>query len=75
MYADPTRLVTFRDFLKNGQGLNCWCPGCQRYAYTDVAMLVRNGIGNREVKRCRPRCRKCGKVGVWSFTGPVPRRQ
>jgi hypothetical protein len=72
MHVDPTRLLTFRDFLVNEQGLESWCPGCCRTAWTDVAMLVRNGLGNTEVKRCRPRCRKCDKVGIWSFTGPVP---
>jgi hypothetical protein len=47
-------------------------PGCKRTVWTDVEMLVGNGLGNREVKRCRPRCRKCGHLGIWSFTGPVP---
>ena len=71
MYALP--LVTFRDFLDYDQGLECWCPGCKRTAWTDVAMLVRNGLGDREVKRCQPRCRKCGEVGVWSFVGLLPK--
>lgn len=74
MHPDPLRLITFRDFLETAQGLACWCPGCQRTARTDVAMLVDAGLGDRQVKRCRPRCRKCGKVGIWSFTGPVPNR-
>lgn len=72
MHADPTRLVTFRNFLDLDQGLECWCPGCKRTAWTDVALLVRNGLGDRQVKQGRPRCRKCGSVGIWSFTGPVP---
>src|SRR5688572_22633519 len=42
-------------------------------AWTDVAMLVLNGLGDRKVKRYRPRCRKCGSDGIWSFTGPLPR--
>ena len=41
-------------------------------ATTDLAMLVRNGLGDREVKRCRLRCRKCGKVWIRSFSGPLP---
>jgi hypothetical protein len=68
MYGSP--LTTFKDFLDRDQGLACWCPGCKSEAYTDVAMLVRNGLADHEVKRHRPRCRKCGSVGVWSFTGP-----
>jgi hypothetical protein len=72
VHPDPTRLITFRDFLENRQGLECYCPGCRRTAWTDVAMLVSNGLGDREVKRYRPRCRKCGSVGIWSFSGPLP---
>ena len=71
MHPDPTRLITFRDFLENRQGLDCYCPGCRRSAWTDVQRLARNGLGDRPVKRCRPRCRKCGRVGIRSFTGPV----
>jgi hypothetical protein len=44
IHPDPTRLITFRDFLENRQGLDCDCPGCRRTAYTDVAMLIRNGL-------------------------------
>ena len=73
MHPDPTRLITFRDFLDNRQGLECYCPGCRRTAYTDVAMLVLNGLGDRQVKRYRPRCRKCGNSGIWSFSGPLLR--
>lgn len=73
MHPDPTVLTTFRDFLDPDQGLESYCPGCKREAWTDVAMLVRNGLGDREVRLCRPRCRKCGSLGIWSFTGPVPK--
>lgn len=73
MHADPRRLRTFRDFLDQGQGLQCWCPGCKRYAKVEASMWVTLGKGDREVKRCRPRCRRCGKVGIWSLTGPVSR--
>lgn len=45
MHPDPTALLTFGDFLRREQGLECYCPGCKRYAYTDVAMLVRSGLG------------------------------
>jgi hypothetical protein len=72
MHPDPTRLITFRDFPENCQGLDYYCPGCKRTAYTDVRMLVLNGLGDRKVKRYRPKCRKCGSVGIWSFTGPLP---
>jgi hypothetical protein len=68
--ADFTRLITFPDFLANDQRLECFCPGCKRTAYTDVNMLVTLGLGDRQVKRCWPRCRKCGSLGIWSFTGP-----
>ena len=61
MHPDPTRLITFRDFLDNRQGLECYCPGCRRTAYTDVAMLVLNDLEDRNVKGYRPRCRKCGR--------------
>jgi hypothetical protein len=69
--SDHAPAITFRDFLDNRQGLDCYCPGCRRIAWTDVAMLVRNGLGDRHVKRFRPRCRKCGSVGIWSFSGPL----
>src|SRR5688572_32339427 len=72
MHPDPTRLTTFRDFLDNRQGLDCYCPGCRRTAWTDVAMLVLHGLGDRMVKRYRPKCRKCGSVGIWSFSGSLP---
>lgn len=72
MHPDPTRLITFRDFLENRQGLECYCLGCTRTAHTDVAMLVDEGLGDRQVKRYRPTCRKCGSLGIWSFTGPLP---
>jgi len=75
MHPDPTRLITFNDFLASNQGLDCWCLSCKRTAWTDVAELVRDGLGDKEVKLCRPRCRKCGKVGIWSFIGPVQKRQ
>ena len=45
MHPDPTRLITFGDFLENRRGLDCYCPGCRRTAYTDVRMLVLNGLG------------------------------
>jgi hypothetical protein len=75
MYSDPSRLITFRDCLENRQGLDCYCPGCRRRAYTDVRMLVLNGLGDRNVKRYRPRCRRCGSIGIWSFTGPLSSSQ
>lgn len=53
MHADPMRLVTFRDFLETGQGLECWCVGCQRTAATDVAMPVRNGLLTANENRAR----------------------
>jgi|SRR5688572_24344404 len=69
MHPDPTRLIAFHDFLENRQGLERYCPGYRRTAWTDVSVLVLNGLGDRQVKRYRPRCRKCGSVGVWSFSG------
>ena len=48
--------------------LACWCPGCRRWAACDLRTLVRQGLGDRAIQACRPRCRKCGSVGVWSRT-------
>ena len=53
MHSDPMQLVTFRDFLETGQGLECWCAGCRRTAATDVAMLVRNGLLTANENRAR----------------------
>lgn len=66
------RIDTFASLLKHGYGLDCYCPGCQRWASTDLAMLVRNGLGDRPAHRCRPRCRKCGELGRWQVKAPVP---
>ena len=65
MHADPTRLITFRDFLDCDQGLECWCPGCRRTAKTDVAMLVKGGLGDRQVEAVSaalPQVRQCGHL-------------
>ena len=54
MHPDPTRLITFRDFLDNRQCLDCYCPGCRRTAWTDVEMLVRNGFGESQCETLSP---------------------
>jgi len=38
----------------------------------DLAELVTQGLGDREVSQCRPRCRKCGQEGQWQVRAPVP---
>lgn len=69
---DAIRLDTFRALLDHGHGLDCWCPGCRRWAACDLAMLVRNGLGDRPIMAARPRCRKCGSHGAWQVRPPVP---
>lgn len=49
------RLDTFRGQLENGHGLDCWCPGCRRWAATDLAEHVRQGPGDRLIRNYQPR--------------------
>lgn len=55
---------TFRELLEHGYSLTCWCAGCSRLAACDLAMLVRNGLGDRQITRCKPKCRKRGSLGL-----------
>lgn len=66
------RLDTFRALLEHEHELACWCPGCRRWATTDLAMLVREGLGDRSIMGCKARCRKCGMEGQWQVRPPVP---
>lgn len=65
-------LSTFAGLLDHGHELACWCPGCRRWASCDLAMLVRNGLGERRITECRPRCRLCGSRGEWQVRPRVP---
>ena len=67
------RLDTFAKLLEQGYGLSCWCPGCRRWASCDLAMLCRNGMGDRPIMGARARCRKCGSEGNWQVLAPVPK--
>jgi len=67
------RLDAFASLLQHGHGLDCWCPGCRRWANCDLAALLRAGLGDRPVGANRPRCRKCGSVGRWQVRAPMPR--
>lgn len=66
------RLDTFRALLEHEYQVGCWCPGCRRWATTDLAMLVRNGLGDRSITACKARCRKCGMEGQWQVRPPCP---
>lgn len=68
----PIHLDTFADFIRHKHGLAAFCTECRRWASCDLAMLVRNGLGNRRITECRPRCRKCGQRGDWQVRPPVP---
>lgn len=68
------RIDTFRALLVHQYDLACWCPGCRRWATCDLAMLVRNGMGDRAIQVCKPRCRKCGSRGQWQVRPLVPTR-
>jgi hypothetical protein len=48
-------------------------PGCSRWATTDLAGLVRTGLGDRPKQACRPRCRICGSLGEWLVRPSVPK--
>jgi hypothetical protein len=48
------RLDTFRACLEQGHGLDCWCPDCRRWATTDLAEHVRQDLGDRLIRNCRP---------------------
>ena len=61
-----------REVPRPGYGFLCWCPGCRHWASCDPAMLVRNGLGDRDPLRCRPRCRTCGSIGAWQLRAPTP---
>ena len=63
---------TFRQILERNYKLDCWCPGCKRWAKCDLAMLVRNGLGDQQITQCWPRCRKCGTEGYWQVVAPAP---
>lgn len=69
---DRIELSTFAGLLEHGHGLAAWCPECRRWASCDLAMLVRNGLGGRDITRCRPTCRLCGSRGEWQVRAPVP---
>ena len=66
------RLDTFRALLEHEYQVGCWCPGCRRWATTDLEMLVRNGLGDRSITACKARCRKCGMEGQWQVRPPTP---
>jgi len=66
------RIVTFAELLEHGYELACWCAGCHRWATTDLALLVQEGLGRRFIQRCKPRCRKCGQQGQWQVRPSVP---
>lgn len=61
--VNAMRFDTFPNLLRYNHGLDCYCHSCRRWASTDLAMLVRNGLGDRQVHLCRPRCRKCSALG------------
>ncbi len=63
---------TFRQILERNHKLDCWCPGCRRWATCNLAELVAAGLGDRDPALCRPRCRLCGMVGEWQLRPPVP---
>jgi hypothetical protein len=68
----PTRIDTFADFLKHNYELACFCPGCRRWASCDFVALVAAGMGDRQVRKSRPKCRKCGSRGEWQVRAPAP---
>lgn len=67
-----TCIVTFRNLLDNRHGLDRRCPGCRRWASTDLAGLVAAGLEDRPIGANRPRCRKCGSLGEWKVRPPMP---
>ena len=67
---DPS---TFGGLLADKYDVAAWCSGCRPWATCDLAMLVRNGLGDRKISRCKPSCRKCGNRGEWHVSPPQPR--
>lgn len=63
-------LSTFAGLLRRNHSLGCYCPRCRRWATCDLAMLVRNGLGNRRITECKPKCRVCGSRGDWQVRPP-----
>jgi hypothetical protein len=49
-------LSTFRGLVERNHELACFCPGCRRWATSDLAMLVRNGLGDRHMPEVRESC-------------------
>ncbi|MDQ5880830.1 MAG: hypothetical protein QG616_660 [Pseudomonadota bacterium] len=67
------RLDTFRALLEHRHDLACYCPGCRRWASTDLAGIVALGLGDRPISDCRPLCRVCGHRGEWQVRPPLPK--
>ena len=65
-------LSNFRGLLERNYLLAAWCIGCRRWATCDLAMLVRNGLVDRQITRRKPRRRKCGCRGDWEVRPPLP---
>jgi hypothetical protein len=51
--ADIT-LAALTDLLQHNHGLGAYCPGCQRWADLDLARLVAQGRGRRQLAGFRP---------------------
>lgn len=45
----PIEIRTFREILERKLELACFCPGSRLWATCDLAMLVRNGRGDRDL--------------------------
>jgi len=67
---DVIDLSTIAGLLRRNYSLGCYCPGCRRWATCYLAMLVRNGLGDRRITECKPVCRKCGQRGEWRVRPP-----
>ncbi len=63
--SDLPDYTTFGAILKNGGRADCWCPACQQVTAVDLALMVQNGMGDKQTSVCRPSCGLCGKDGHW----------
>ena len=58
-------LSTFAGLLRRNYWLGCYCPGCRRWATCYLAMLVRNGLGDRRITECKPVANgECGRPRI-----------
>lgn len=68
----PSTYGTARYFLAEGYIISAYCRRCDRWADLDLARMVRDGDGDRQLIPLRLRCSVCGSVGEGQVQPPCP---